>query len=285
VAEQIAAGLRDASLQGLQVHNEFHPEKTHTFGWCVEIAAVSGRPNLWAWYDKYLDGDTYFFWFGFGCDQGGHRLVEMIEDMFPRPEIGLQLTDTDVIAEPFYHLREKLPIDVLSKPILEIYANEGASGFGIYQTGNEDEFVKKARNFTEKTLSELPNSITPDKPSLEHLRGKALEAAGSASQRKAHAAGNYYQRDASIRTYVLARANGKCQACEKSAPFCTRIEQPYLEAHHLDKLSDGGLDHPDKIVAVCPNCHREIHYGQNGKQLNARARVNLNHMSPTKDEE
>ena len=36
---------------------------------------------------------------------------------------------------------------------------------------------------------------------------------------------------------------------------------PYLEVHHKIRLSDGGEDTIDNVVALCPNCHRKAHYG------------------------
>lgn len=44
---------------------------------------------------------------------------------------------------------------------------------------------------------------------------------------------------------------------------------PYLEPHHILRLADEGPDHPDTIAALCPNCHREIHYGLNGEAISS----------------
>ena len=35
--------------------------------------------------------------------------------------------------------------------------------------------------------------------------------------------------------------------------------EPYLEAHHVIRLADGGKDTIDNVVAICPNCHRKVH--------------------------
>ena len=35
--------------------------------------------------------------------------------------------------------------------------------------------------------------------------------------------------------------------------------EPYLEAHHVKWLGDGGSDSIDNTVALCPNCHRKMH--------------------------
>ena len=61
---------------------------------------------------------------------------------------------------------------------------------------------------------------------------------------------------------VLFRANGKCEKCRKEAPFIRKSNgTPYLEVHHLKHLADGGDDSVENAIAVCPNCHREYHFG------------------------
>ena len=78
-----------------------------------------------------------------------------------------------------------------------------------------------------------------------------------------------------MRKYVLARAKGKCEACFSDAPFQRKNGTPYLEAHHTKLISEGGPDHPKWVGAICPNCHREIHSGIAGKDLNARLSENI----------
>jgi 5-methylcytosine-specific restriction protein A len=61
---------------------------------------------------------------------------------------------------------------------------------------------------------------------------------------------------------TLHRAGGICETCRKPAPFNRKTSgKPYLEVHHRVRLADGGLDTVDNAIAVCPNCHREAHYG------------------------
>lgn len=82
-----------------------------------------------------------------------------------------------------------------------------------------------------------------------------------------------YQRSAQVKHYVLLRAAGRCESCGKGAPFLRKDGTPYLEPHHINRLSDGGLDHPRYVGAVCPACHREIHYGAGGKEKNDQLRA------------
>lgn len=100
---------------------------------------------------------------------------------------------------------------------------------------------------------------------LDELRRAALEVPETKDREEKQRIA--YQRAEAIKKYVLARANGICEGCEKPAPFRTS-KGPYLECHHLHRLADGGPDHPANVIALCPNCHREVHYSIGRKNLN-----------------
>jgi len=74
-------------------------------------------------------------------------------------------------------------------------------------------------------------------------------------------------RSNAVKLYALKRANGFCEYCGMTAPFNKSDGEPYLEVHHIKKLSDGGPDHPEWVAAVCPNCHRNAHYGSDKLQV------------------
>ena len=75
-----------------------------------------------------------------------------------------------------------------------------------------------------------------------------------------------YDRSQYVVAETLERANGVCQSCGKTAPFTRKKDRsPYLEVHHKKQLADGGEDTLKNAIAVCQNCHREHHYGVNGK--------------------
>ncbi len=110
--------------------------------------------------------------------------------------------------------------------------------------------------------------------SLAQLRERALAAAASSGPgSKSEALRTNYRRSKRISDYVLKRADGKCESCKKPAPFIKRNGSPYLEPHHVNRLSDGGLDHPRFIGALCPDCHREIHHGIQGHVKNDRLKA------------
>lgn len=71
-----------------------------------------------------------------------------------------------------------------------------------------------------------------------------------------------FRRNADVIVAVLRRANGTCERCSANAPFIRRSDgSPFLEVHHSTPLSEGGEDTVKNAVALCPNCHREVHYG------------------------
>ena len=71
-----------------------------------------------------------------------------------------------------------------------------------------------------------------------------------------------YKRNPDVVVEVLNRANGICEKCKKKAPFLRKKDNsPYLEVHHIITLANGGDDTVENAIAVCPNCHRELHFG------------------------
>lgn len=76
-----------------------------------------------------------------------------------------------------------------------------------------------------------------------------------------------YQRDPNVKAWVLKNSNWICECCKKHSPFISSDGYPFLEVHHMKRLSDGGSDTITNVVALCPNCHREIHYGVNRNLL------------------
>ncbi|VTU25029.1 HNH endonuclease [Variovorax sp. SRS16] len=75
-----------------------------------------------------------------------------------------------------------------------------------------------------------------------------------------------FARDPDVKAWVLARAAGKCEACSGPAPFVTADDLPFLEVHHVRQLADQGADLVTNAVALCPNCHRRLHYGKDAHE-------------------
>lgn len=70
-----------------------------------------------------------------------------------------------------------------------------------------------------------------------------------------------YERDAHVAAWVMQESGGRCEMCSRRGPFRTPSGSLYLEVHHLRWLSQGGSDRVQNAAALCPNCHRKLHYG------------------------
>ena len=157
------------------------------------------------------------------------------------------------------------------------YAGEHACSTWEYRQGADREgalrqvivFHLIPQPATGEVVSAAPTTYT--KEPIDKLRESAYKAATTAAEGKESSAKKtYYERSDAVKRYVLARADGFCESCRKPAPFTRKDGTPYLEPHHTRRVSDGGPDHPRWVGAICPNCHREIHSGKNGRVVNGR---------------
>ncbi len=128
-----------------------------------------------------------------------------------------------------------------------------------FDTAAEDE-VPELESVTSEKLS---------RDSLDQLRRKAI-ADSVEFRTPVERRALYRMRSRAIRLYVLRRAGGVCEGCRVTAPFVTPANFPYLEPHHVRRLTDGGPDSPSFVIAVCPNCHRRAHYSRDAGEYNAK---------------
>jgi 5-methylcytosine-specific restriction protein A len=103
---------------------------------------------------------------------------------------------------------------------------------------------------------------------LDELRARAKEATGVEWTEIVERRRLIRRRSVAIRLYALRRAAGNCEACAEDAPFSTPSGRPFLEVHHLRRLGDGGPDDPEWVAAICPNCHRRVHYASDADTYN-----------------
>ncbi|WP_457586164.1 HNH endonuclease [Ensifer canadensis] len=102
---------------------------------------------------------------------------------------------------------------------------------------------------------------------LAELRRRAFNAANP-EPGKTQSISTVFERSRDVRDYVVARAKGHCEGCSQPAPFFRANGLPYLEPHHIRRLSDGGPDDPRFVIGLCPNCHRRVHSGADGTEYN-----------------
>jgi len=132
------------------------------------------------------------------------------------------------------------------------YKHKNLLDFVLDPPGNQTVLYENKEELYEKAREIKTNGIIP---------------AGQEKPVETSITRNAFKRDATVVSFVLSRANGACEACEVKAPFTTSLGRPYLEVHHMIHLANNGADTVDNTVAVCPNCHKELHYGVNSLAL------------------
>jgi 5-methylcytosine-specific restriction protein A len=121
-----------------------------------------------------------------------------------------------------------------------------------------------------------PADVPAKDVTLEDSRKRAIAASKvDGLQDNKKGSRTIYERSRAVRNYVLQRAAGICELCEEPAPFRRGDGLPYLEPHHTTRVSDGGPDHPQFVAALCPACHREVHYGEHAQTKNSTLKEKL----------
>lgn len=185
------------------------------------------------------------------------------------------------IADHAAHGKDLLLFDMLGGGRVRFRGPFNCAGYSFEDGKDSAGNVRKAIVFHLVPVGEEgPELETPSPPagvSLAELRKRAMAAAGPARESKREGSNRTYRlRSEAVRQYVLARASGSCESCDGPAPFTTVGGAPYLEPHHIRRLTDGGPDDPRFMGAVCPNCHREIHHGMNGHRRNSELQIRIN---------
>ena len=117
-------------------------------------------------------------------------------------------------------------------------------------------------SFTEKQIKRALNEGLVDSMSLSRENRQNRLAQAERQPPKIQIISTGYSRNSDVIAEVLVRANGICERCGNPAPFNrTSDGSPYLEVHHIQHLAEGGDDTIVNAQALCPNCHREMHFG------------------------
>lgn len=176
--------------------------------------------------------------------------------------------------------KDLLLFDMLGGGEIRFRGPFNCAGYTIEDGKDQYGNSRKVIVFNLVPVGEEGGEIEPPPPpkgmTFDELRERAMSAAGPARESKRDTSRRTYRlRSEAVRQYVLARANSVCESCDNPAPFRTSGGTPYLEPHHIRRLTDGGPDDPRFMGAVCPNCHREIHHGAGGAKRNAELQVRI----------
>lgn len=151
--------------------------------------------------------------------------VKLIDEPYQERQLGEDKIDRNVWM---------FPLQIMNKSVV---VNE--ADLKNLQIEKKDKVEKETRNI-----------------SLEELKELAKRAKNKGNRRTYTTS---YTRDPYIAEYAKRRAKGICDLCEKPAQFNDKKGNPYLECHHIDFLSEGGLDTIENVVALCVVCHKKQH--------------------------
>jgi len=79
----------------------------------------------------------------------------------------------------------------------------------------------------------------------------------------------------SQKSKVFDGQNGKCYRCKE------KLKLSHTEYHHVKFVSKGGKSKTDNLVALCANCHSEIHKDEKAKEQDKKNGRNNNSSGST----
>ena len=141
--------------------------------------------------------------------------------------------------------------------------NPDAKWFVIHTLSGQEEKVKR---FIENTVKlkgleyYIVEVIIPTEDVVEMRRGKRRTVAKK-----------FFPSYMIVRMVMMKETEGFIRSVPGVTGFITLGDEPV-------PLSEEGEDSVSNIAAVCPNCHRELHYANNKEEL-AEARQSLNRFA------
>jgi len=141
------------------------------------------------------------------------------------------------------------------------------------QLSNSDWEILISRNLTDEDRRLLPKFDTAEfeKKVEEYLKNSnALDNIPMGNDNPSKRILNrteVVERDPAVKAWIIRESNGFCENCGKPSPFEKENGDFYIEVHHVKLLTEKGADTIYNAIAVCSNCHRELHYGKDKKKL------------------
>lgn len=115
-------------------------------------------------------------------------------------------------------------------------------------------------NLTINDAASNPNPSLEDEPTIDDLdETYQLLIYKKESEEK-------FARNTKVALEALEKANFTCEIDPSHTTFIGKFGTPYVEAHHLIPFSqqdhDRNVDVVENIVALCPVCHRRVHFAE-----------------------
>ena len=225
------------------------PLKNVRWSWCA--TNENGNQSLFTIWDNEIkeDGQTYEFSNGgsdeLRTDAGAREFRRILNETLSNNLLAYGIKCTPVY--PLTVPRKRRTFDRKSLLALRV-RREGQRIVGTIVGTVPCEAVQSGFTTNESAIDDLdPNLIGNEQPG-----------------RTAYS-GTFIVRDERVRQAVLNRANGRCEYCGEPG-FKKANGSHYVEAHHIISLAKQGPDTLKNVIALCPNHHREAHFGDGWEQ-------------------
>jgi hypothetical protein len=255
LADLVAAGLRKRYGESGFIVFAASPYKVETLGdgpafLLAQIHNSTGRVDLWLDYSLYWGGEERRVWFG------AYSNRRMVKELITH-QGALTKTGNYVRAHGrFERFEPPLSDREFGKTIVEDYGARQAF-VGVYARAKVGT-PTLPRRLVSWTRAWLPLFLAK-----EHATRNAAEELVAKEGGLKH-----YRSERRARSRWLAqqrknRDGFRCAVCElKMADFYGAPGHRYAEAHHLDGLAKKKTErkiHVQRLITVCPNCHRMLH--------------------------
>ena len=151
-----------------------------------------------------------------------------------------------------------VPKDASFKSILSTYLG---GNFGVGLEANRKGVDSGGVQSFDDLMADFNGAVERSLGSAPEDRRRRLDGADPVPKRIA-VTSTVFLRNPDVVAEVLLRAKGICESCGAPAPFNRASDgTPYLEVHHILSLAKNGEDSVENAEALCPNCHRQKHFG------------------------
>lgn len=170
------------------------------------------------------------------------------------------------VEASYYHSERegagRLPEPRMGHAIISSWLREG-DYFCLSRIGSQL-FAFKMDNAP--VVTEVAAKVIVDSTNAQDVFRNAGRSIGHPSQRTIQTTA-YVRNPWVVRAAVL-RSGGRCEmpGCRNEL-FLRDDGSVYLEVHHVIPLGEGGGDHLGNVAALCPRCHRELHFGMSRYDL------------------
>ncbi len=205
------------------------------------------------------------------------HVYEGLAARFPRTAKAFELRMQNIS-----YVRSRMGLDWL--PGLKPAKNVGRVNFAIIEriinTANAAQPIPPLAVSADDAGLNLARQISVQQPRASYQVSLMAAPKGVTKPRREQVTVEQIARNEKVRIWLLKHANGHCECCGAAAPFISDNGEPYLEIHHVRQLAHGGPDTPANAVAVCPNCHRKLHFGDKDGSFRARLYAQVARLVP-----